>query len=127
MRDCTISKRQMSCLHLLKPATLLKVTLLHGCFSRFLNCTKGTKSCKAPYLTFNSISQNARDRLNWIVLSMKFSRGKYFFDFLRLYKLSLQTLNFHDVLSCIFLMRQIKKRKLAYPFLNTTVRTSFLK
>ena len=28
----------------LKPATLLKVTLLHGCFSRFLNCTNGTIS-----------------------------------------------------------------------------------
>ena len=27
----------------LKPATLLKVLLLHGCFSRFLNCTNGTK------------------------------------------------------------------------------------
>ena len=27
-----------------KPATLLKVTLLHGCFSRLLNCTNGTKS-----------------------------------------------------------------------------------
>ena len=26
------------------PATLLKVALLHGCFSRFLNCTNGTKS-----------------------------------------------------------------------------------
>ena len=24
--------------------TLLKVTLSHGCFSRFLNCTNGTKS-----------------------------------------------------------------------------------
>ena len=30
----------------LKPATLLKVTLRHGCFSRFLNCTNGTKSRK---------------------------------------------------------------------------------
>ena len=28
----------------LKSATLLKVTLLHGCFSRFLNCTNGTYS-----------------------------------------------------------------------------------
>ena len=27
-----------------KPATLLKVTLLHGCFTRFLNCTNGSKS-----------------------------------------------------------------------------------
>ena len=26
-----------------EPKTLLKVTLLHGCFSRFLNCTNGTK------------------------------------------------------------------------------------
>ena len=24
-------------------ATLLKVTLFHGCFSRFLNCTNGAK------------------------------------------------------------------------------------
>ena len=30
----------------LQSATLLKVTLLHGCFSRFLNCTIGAKSCK---------------------------------------------------------------------------------
>ena len=27
-----------------QPATLLKVTLLHVCFSHFLNCTNGTKS-----------------------------------------------------------------------------------
>ena len=31
-------------------ATLLTVTLLHGCFSRFLNCTNATKSRKAPHL-----------------------------------------------------------------------------
>ena len=30
----------------LKTATLIKVVLHHGCFSRFLNCTNGTKSCK---------------------------------------------------------------------------------
>ena len=28
------------------PAILLKVALLHGCFSRFLNCTNVTKLCK---------------------------------------------------------------------------------
>ena len=28
----------------------LKVTLLHGCFSRFLNCTNGTKSRNAPHM-----------------------------------------------------------------------------
>ena len=33
-----------------QPATLLKVTLLHGCFSRFLNCAHGTKSRNAPQL-----------------------------------------------------------------------------
>ena len=32
---------------LLQPATLLKVTLFHGCFSRFLNCTHGTKARSA--------------------------------------------------------------------------------
>ena len=36
----------------LKPATLLKLTLLHGCFSLFLNCTNGTKSCNAPHIMF---------------------------------------------------------------------------
>ena len=29
---------------------LVKVTLLHGCFSRFLNCKNGTKSCKASQI-----------------------------------------------------------------------------
>ena len=30
-------------------ATLLKVTLFHGCFSRFLNCTNGTKPCNTSH------------------------------------------------------------------------------
>ena len=34
----------------LKPATLLKLTLLHGCFSRFLNYTNGTK--RATHLIY---------------------------------------------------------------------------
>ena len=33
-----------------KPATLLKLTLLHGCFSRLLNCTNGTKLRNAPQM-----------------------------------------------------------------------------
>ena len=33
-----------------EPATLLQVTLLHGCFSRFLNYTNGTKSWKALHI-----------------------------------------------------------------------------
>ena len=34
-----------------KPATLLKLTLLRGCFSRFLNCTTGTKSRNASHIS----------------------------------------------------------------------------
>ena len=30
--------------------TLLKVTLHHECFSHFLNCTNGTKSCKTSHM-----------------------------------------------------------------------------
>ena len=30
--------------------TLLRLTLLHGCFSRFLNCANGTKSRNASHL-----------------------------------------------------------------------------
>ena len=37
-----------------KPATLLKVTLLHGCFSRFLNCANGTKSRNASQMILSS-------------------------------------------------------------------------
>ena len=33
----------------MKPATL-KVTLLYGCFSSFLNCTNGTISRKASHI-----------------------------------------------------------------------------
>ena len=36
---------------LMKPASLLKVTLLHECFSRFLNCTNGNKSWNASLYT----------------------------------------------------------------------------
>ena len=35
-----------------QPATLLKITLFHGRFSCFLNCTNGTKSCNASHLQF---------------------------------------------------------------------------
>ena len=35
-----------------QPATLLKVTLLYGCFSRFLNCAYGTKLCNSSHICF---------------------------------------------------------------------------
>ena len=40
------------------PATLLKVTLLHGCFWRFLNCTNDTKSRKATHIVFSQLVFN---------------------------------------------------------------------
>ena len=39
-----------------QPATLPKVTLLHGCFSRFLNRANGTKLRKASHLLINIAS-----------------------------------------------------------------------
>ena len=41
---------QMWC-NALQPATLRKVTLLHGCFSRFLNCAHDTKFRNAPQIS----------------------------------------------------------------------------
>ena len=35
---------------MLKPASVLKVTLLPGYFLRFLNCTNSTKSCRASQM-----------------------------------------------------------------------------
>ena len=40
------------------PATLLKATLLHGCFSRFLNCTNGSKLRKASHIILNKNFKN---------------------------------------------------------------------
>ena len=34
---------------------VLKLTLLHGCFSRFLNCTNRTKSRSAPHMVSSSV------------------------------------------------------------------------
>ena len=40
--------REVLLLVKLQAATLLKVTLLHGCFSRFLKCTNDITQCNAP-------------------------------------------------------------------------------
>ena len=44
-------------------ATLLKVRLFHGCFSRFLNCTNGTKSRKASQFQALSVDSNSQLKL----------------------------------------------------------------
>ena len=45
------------CWFWLYPATLLKLTLLHGCFSRFLNCINATKSRNAPHMGPSALQQ----------------------------------------------------------------------
>ena len=40
------------------PATLLKATLFHGCFSRFLNCTNGSKLRKASHIILKKNFKN---------------------------------------------------------------------
>ena len=45
-----LEKRSWRSVPLLKPETLLKATLIHGCFSRFLNCTNGRTSRKSSYM-----------------------------------------------------------------------------
>ena len=37
-------------LFLVKLQAILKVTLLHGCFSNFLNCKNGAKPCNASLI-----------------------------------------------------------------------------
>ena len=48
---CDVFERFGTFCTMLKPVTLIKATLLSGCFWRFLNCTNGTKSHNAS-LTF---------------------------------------------------------------------------
>ena len=38
-----------------KVAALLRLTLFHGCFSRYLNSSNGTKSCNASQIVNDSI------------------------------------------------------------------------
>ena len=60
MKECYFKK---SC-----TTTLLKVSLLHGCFSRFLNCTNCTKSRKVVHINLEqelvAISASAPPRWN---------------------------------------------------------------
>ena len=46
-----------------KPPTLPKLTLPHGCFSRFFNCTNGTKSRNAPQISCLEIYWEVRRRI----------------------------------------------------------------
>ena len=57
----------------LKPATLLKVILLHGCFSRFLNCTNGTKSRQASHTCNKKLVKPVQQQTFDGTLYMQFS------------------------------------------------------
>ena len=50
VKICDALRNLLLCKDMWCVAILLKVTLLHGCFSRFLNCTNGTKSWKASHI-----------------------------------------------------------------------------
>ena len=50
-------------LHAKSFTTLLKVTLLHGCFSRFLNCTNGTKSRKTSHIYLACLTHSLKASL----------------------------------------------------------------
>ena len=52
----------------LKSTTLPKVTLLHGYFSRFLNCANGTKSRKASPLLYFQLDVNTNDN-NYVIIT----------------------------------------------------------
>ena len=63
---------------MLQPATLLKLTLLYGCFSRFLNCTNGTKSCNAPQMSTRfKFQENQRKGNQTMILQSVFSKAVY--------------------------------------------------
>ena len=40
--------------HPRRSVNFTNLALLHGCFSRFLNCTNGTKSRNAPHVAITS-------------------------------------------------------------------------
>ena len=45
----------------------IKVTLIHGCFPRFLNCTNGTKLRKASYLLGTHFSHSLPISYGWFL------------------------------------------------------------
>ena len=48
----------------LQPATLLKVTLLHGCFPRFLNSTSGSQSHYASQISYFTCTVDVSQIIN---------------------------------------------------------------
>ena len=64
----------------LQPATLLKVTLLRGFSSRFLNCTNGTKSRKAPNICGSFLTMEPLICVFKLILHIKSPDNSIFFQ-----------------------------------------------
>ena len=56
---------------------VLKVALLRGCFSRFLNCTNGTKSLKNHIMTFGLNSLFSHKAPSQIFNILKFNETQW--------------------------------------------------
>ena len=76
----------------LKPVTLLKLTLLHGCLSRFLNCTNGTKLRNTSHLCDYYFHNFCRHFINPFYATflflhpLKTSKNLWFSDIFRRYR-----------------------------------------
>ena len=65
-----------------KSANLLKVTLLHGRFSRFLNCTNDTKSQKTLHFISDASRVTMTNKLNigfkYVIFTKAFKNTSYY-------------------------------------------------
>ena len=50
---------------------LVKLAVLRSCFSRFLNCTNGTKSCKASHMIYRPLNTLLEKLKNVFEISVK--------------------------------------------------------
>ena len=76
---------------LLEPATLLKVTLLHGCVSRFLNCTNGTKSRNSSLCALFHMEEDTKEDISKCneaenKFNLIYKKGKDFKDIVQKFK-----------------------------------------
>ena len=55
---------------------VFKITLLHGCFSRSLNCTNGTKLCKASQICLYKSAQVGFHSLNFVRVTSMTNGGQ---------------------------------------------------
>ena len=99
-----LHKPYLICDVLLKPSILLKVTLFRWCFSRFLNCTNGTKSRKASHIALvikaslrvGNRTQYTNHQMNNAVENQFYQRKSQYISFDRLF----YTIEWNDSVHC---------------------------